>query len=193
MLVATSFVSFIFVFSSTAQYTGKCVESLEIQGNRRLTDEELLRYIKTRPGDKYDEARVQQDLQSLLKTGQFDPPTTRVVVQRGGRDGAFVIFEVRERPIVEEVHFSGLHYVSVQEIIAELRSRKTIIEINEAYNPVKVRKIGEIIRKYLAERGYADANVSISEDEVSATSVILKFQIDERPDVDEDDVGGGRR
>ena len=32
------------------------VETVDIQGNRRLRDDDLLYYIKTRPGDVYDQA-----------------------------------------------------------------------------------------------------------------------------------------
>lgn len=187
VLTAVTCICFVFVSGAAAQYAGKLVETVDIQGNRRLTDEELLKYVKTRPGDKYEDVRVQQDLQALNQSGQFDPTANRVVVEEGARGGVYIIFEVKELPVVTELHFSGLHYVSEQELLAEFRERKTAIEINEIYSPVKVRKVVGIIREYLATRGYADAQVSVGEEEVSATSVTLTFRIDELPDVDEDD------
>jgi outer membrane protein insertion porin family len=187
MLSAAALVSLLLVSGATAQYAGKIVEGVDIQGNRRLTDEELLKNIKTRPGDKFNEARVQQDLQSLVQTSQFDPTSTKVIVEAGARGGVYVIFEVRELPVVAQVHFTGLRYASEEEILGQLREQKTVIEINEPYNPTKVRKIVGIIREYLAKRGYPHATLFVSEEEVSATSLILTFRIDELPDVDEDD------
>ena len=40
------------------------VESVDIQGNRRNRDEDLLYYIQTRQGDVYDAAQAARDLQS---------------------------------------------------------------------------------------------------------------------------------
>ena len=37
------------------------VESIDIQGNRRLRDDDLIYYIKTRPGDVYDPAALERD------------------------------------------------------------------------------------------------------------------------------------
>jgi outer membrane protein insertion porin family len=184
-LFFAAFVSVLFV-STAAQQGGKLVESVDIQGNRRLTDEELLKFVKTRPGDRYEDVRVQQDLQSLNQTGQFDSTANRVVVEEGARGGVYIIFEVKEMPVITEVHFTGLHYASEDEILGQLRERRTVVEINEPYNPTKVRKVAGIIREYLAKRGYPDATVFVTEEEVSATSLTLTFRIDELPDVDED-------
>ncbi len=38
------------------------VESVDIAGNRRLRDDDLLYYIKTRPGDTYNQAQLERDL-----------------------------------------------------------------------------------------------------------------------------------
>ena len=44
----------------TASAFQQVVESVDIQGNRRLRDEDLLYYIKTRPGDQYDPAALER-------------------------------------------------------------------------------------------------------------------------------------
>ncbi len=48
------------------------VESVDIQGNRRLRDDDLLYYIKTRPGDVYNQAQLERDLRELLSLNFFD-------------------------------------------------------------------------------------------------------------------------
>ncbi len=68
------------------------VESVEIEGNRRLRDEDVLYYIQTRPGDAYNEAQVQRDYQALLNLPFFDKTETRVATDDGPRGGKIVIF-----------------------------------------------------------------------------------------------------
>ena len=70
------------------------VESVDIQGNRRLRDEDLLYYIKTRQGDIYDPAALERDLRELLSLNFFDKTATRVLTEDGIRGGVNVIFEV---------------------------------------------------------------------------------------------------
>src|SRR5438093_457576 len=75
-----------FTSSILAQRT-KLVETLELLGNRRLIQEEILRYIKTRPGQEYNEKQAQEDLQSLLRLGQFNALRTKVSTEVGVRGG----------------------------------------------------------------------------------------------------------
>jgi len=62
----------------TAQTPQQIVESVDIQGNRRLRDEDLLYYVKTRAGDVYDPAALERDLRELLSLNFFDKTKTRV-------------------------------------------------------------------------------------------------------------------
>src|SRR5258708_20970527 len=83
------------------------VESVNIQGNRRLRNEDLLYYIKTRPGDVYDPAALERDLKELLSLNFFDKVKTRVLTEDGIRGGVNVIFEVSELPIIRDLQFKG--------------------------------------------------------------------------------------
>lgn len=47
--------------SSTNGNAQQLVESVDIQGNRRNRDEDLLYYIKTRPGDTYNPKQLEAD------------------------------------------------------------------------------------------------------------------------------------
>ena len=93
--------------SAEAEKVQQIVESVDIQGNRRLRDEDLLYYIKTRQGDVYDPAALERDLKELLSLNFFDKTATRVLTEDGIRGGVNVIFEVRELPIIRDLQFKG--------------------------------------------------------------------------------------
>lgn len=172
--------------SNIVAQQSKLVENLDIQGNRRLTDQELLQHIKTRVGEQFDEKQMQADLQSLLKLGFFNKSQTRVLTEPGRRDGVNVIFEVMELPLIAELNFDGLRYVTEKEILAELREQKIEIETETPYDLVKIRKARQAIRYYLNKRGFMEANVEILEEDVTATTLKVTFRIDELPNDDED-------
>ena len=179
--------AFLFVTNVVAQQRGKLIEAVDIIGNRRLTDEEILKHIKARPGQRLDEKQLQADLQSLLKLNLFHTTHTKVLTEVGVRGGVNVIFEVYELPLIVELNFDGLRYVTKEELLAELREQKTEVAANSPYQPEKMRKAQQVILEYLVKkRGFSDAKVGVMEEEVSATTVKVSFVIDELPNDNEE-------
>lgn len=155
------------------------VESVDIQGNRRLRDEDLMYYIKTRPGDVYDPAALERDLRELLSLNFFDKTATRVLTQQGARGGVDVIFEVKELPVIRDLTFSGLKAVQESDVLKAFREQRVGISKESIYDPVKSRVAIRVLRELLASKGYPNAKVDVSEEEISATSIALNFNIDQ--------------
>jgi outer membrane protein insertion porin family len=155
------------------------VESVDIQGNRRLRDDDLLYYIKTRSGDVYNQAQVERDLKELLSLNFFDKTATRVLTEEGIRGGVNVIFEVRELPIIRDLQFEGLKAVPESDLLKAFREQRVGISKEAVYNPVNAQKAIRVIRELLASKGFPNAKVTVKEEEVSATSTAITFEVDQ--------------
>ena len=155
------------------------VESVDIQGNRRLRDDDLLYYIKTRPGDVYNPAQLERDLKELLSLNFFDKTATRVLIEQGVRGGVNVIFEVKELPIIRDLQFQGAKAVPESDILKAFREQRVGISKEATYDPVKARNASRILRELLAAKGYPNATVKVIEEDVSATSVAITFDVDQ--------------
>ncbi len=155
------------------------VESVDIQGNRRLRDEDLIYYIRTRPGDTYDPAALERDLRELLSLNFFDKSATRVLTTDGVRGGVNVIFEVREWPIIRDLQFVGNKALPESDILKAFREENAGIAKERIYDPVKGRGAIRILRELLASKGYPNSTIVIKEEEVSATSIALTFEIEQ--------------
>ena len=155
------------------------VESVDIQGNRRLRDEDLLYYIKTRAGDVYDAAQLERDLKELLSLNFFDKTATRVLTEPGVRGGVNVIFEVRELPIIRDLQFEGLKAVPESDVLKAFREQRVGISKEAVYNPVNAAKGIRVIRELLASKGFPNAKVTVKDEEVSATSTAITFEVDQ--------------
>src|SRR5437870_862059 len=123
--------------SRAAAVSQQVVESIDIQGNRRLRDEDLLYYIKTRAGDTYDPAALERDLKELLSLNFFDKTATRVLTEDGIRGGVNVIFEVRELPIIRDMVFHGLKAVPESDVLKAFREKRVGVSKESVYDPVK--------------------------------------------------------
>jgi outer membrane protein insertion porin family len=162
-----------------ASKTQQIVETVDIQGNRRLRDEDLIYYIRTRPGDVYDPAALERDLQELLSLNFFDKTATRVLVTDGVRGGVNVIFEVREWPIIRDLQFTGLKAVQESDVLKAFREQRAGIAKESVYDPVKARSGVRILKELLASKGFPNAKIEVKEEEVSATSVGITFAVDQ--------------
>ncbi len=165
--------------TATATQQQQLVESVDIQGNRRLKDDDLLYYIKTRPGDVFNQQQLERDLQELLSLNFFDKVKTRVLTEEGVRGGVNVIFEVAELPIIRDLQFEGLDAVPESEVLKAFREQRVGISKEAIYNPVNAQKGIRVIREQLASKGYPNAKVTVRDEEVSATSTAITFDVDQ--------------
>ena len=165
--------------TETTNNQQQLIEEVDIQGNRRLRDEDLLYYIKTRPGDVYSQAQLERDLRELLSLNFFDKVATKVLTEPGVRGGVNVIFEVVELPIIRDLQFEGLKAVPESEVLKAFREQRVGISKEAVFDPVKAQNATRILREQLASKGYPNAKVTVREEEVSATSTAITFVIDQ--------------
>lgn len=155
------------------------VENVDIQGNRRLRDDDLLYYIKTRSGDVYDPVALERDLKELLSLNFFDKTATRVITTEGVRGGVNVIFEVKEWPIIRDLQFTGLKVVPESDVLKAFREKRVGVSKEAVFDPVKARNGTRILRELLASKGYPNAKVAVKEEEVSATSIAVTYEVEQ--------------
>lgn len=174
-----------------AQQAGRPVEELIVAGNRRLTDEQLIAHLRTRPGDVFSETTVRRDLRALLDLGTLDTAETRVSVEAGLRGGVVVIFTVVELPVIRSVTFKGLKSLSTSEVLSALEGRPRGLRREGVYDPARVADARRAVIELLAARGYKQATVDVEVEALSAVSVEITFVIKEGPP-SRRDAGPGR-
>ena len=174
-------ISALFIASPSlrAQTQQRLVESVDVQGNRRNRDEDLLYYVQTKPGEPFSAEQAQRDLQTLLALGFFDKTEARVEIEDGARGGVNVIFHVKELPIIRDIQFEGLHSVAESDILKAFRERRIGVSKESIFDPVKVQNSIRVIKELLAARGHPNATVEINRDDVSQTSIAITYVIKE--------------
>jgi outer membrane protein insertion porin family len=165
--------------SAQAQTQQPLVESVDIQGNRRNRDEDLLYYVQTKPETPFNREQAERDLQTLLALGFFDKSEARVETEPGARGGVNVIFVVKELPIIRDIQFEGLKSVAESDVLKAFRERRVGVSKENTFDPVKVQNATRVIKELLAARGRPNATVEARTDEVSLTSTAITFVVKE--------------
>jgi len=156
---------------------GRQIEAVEIVGNRRFSAAEILHWVKTRPGDLLSVPQVARDLETILATGYFNKASTRVITEEGVRGGVVIRFEVFELPLISEVKFEGLKFLTEAAILDALLKENIDVRTGAVYDPAKVRSAVRLIRNLLESKGQGNANVEVRNENVTATAIVLTFVI----------------
>jgi outer membrane protein assembly factor BamA len=160
-----------------AQRASRLVEEVAVIGYRRQSKEDILKHVRTKPGEVYSWKQVQRDLQSVLALGVFDKRETRVLQETGLRGGVVITFEVVELPRIIEMRFRGLRHIKETEIIDVLRREHVNLEKDAVDDPVQVRQAIRVIRRFLMSRGWANPSVTVLREMLTSQSVSITFVI----------------
>jgi hypothetical protein len=162
---------------SPREAEGKSIRSIEVVGNRRLQDSEIIRLLKTEPGNQFSAEYAKQDLASLLSTGYFNPRGTSVTTEVGPDGDVTVIFEVQEMPLISEVRFEGLEKVTSSQILSALQNENIQLGPGAVYDLGKVKTVTGIIERVLEKGGQKAARVELRTEQTSFDRVSLTFVI----------------
>src|ERR687885_1066641 len=157
----------------------RLVEDVQVEGNRRLRDEDILYHVQTRRGDVFNPEQVKRDLQALLNLPFFDKTATSVETVEGPKGGVIVRFKVRELPVIRDLTFKGLHSITEADVLKAFREKSVGVSKEATFDPVKVNNAVRVIKELEAEHGHPNATISPNSEEISQTSVALTFDVDE--------------
>ncbi|MEO7040415.1 MAG: POTRA domain-containing protein, partial [Candidatus Elarobacter sp.] len=92
------------------------VVAVSVTGNAHIPTDRILAVVKTKVGDPFDPAIVQQDLRAITDLGFFADQAPPIIKQRP--DGVAVTFRVIENPVVTAIRFDGNKSVSADTLLA---------------------------------------------------------------------------
>jgi outer membrane protein insertion porin family len=102
------------IVSSSAQ--AQNVQSIQVEGNRRVEVETIRSYFKPGPGGALDQGRIDDGLKALIETGLFQD----VKISRAG--GRLVVVVV-ENPVIGRIAFEGNKKVKDEQLTSEIQSK----------------------------------------------------------------------
>jgi outer membrane protein insertion porin family len=90
--------------------------SIQVEGNRRVEVETIRSYFKPGPGDRLDQAEIDDGLKALIETGLFQDVK---ISHAGGR----LVVTVVENPVIGRIAFEGNKKVKDEQLTAEIQSK----------------------------------------------------------------------
>jgi outer membrane protein insertion porin family len=159
---------------------GPVIESIDFTGARRVPQDTLKAIISEKPGDPYSDEAIRRDYLLLWNQGRFDD--IRVEVEQG-KTGVIVHWILVERRVIRSIDYTGIHSVTVSEILDRFKERKVGLSVESQYDPDKVQRAVVALKEFLSERGHQYATVEPRIEQIPPSSLKVTFAVNEGPKV----------
>lgn len=147
---------FLLMLSSSCSYSSEMpgikVVSVEVEGNERISAEDILDLANTKPGEILSNDVIESDIEAIYSQGFFSYVDADVKPEG---EGAAVVFSVKENPIIESVNFSGNSLYTSEQLM-----NGALSQVGTVFNRKFLRKDLERIQDKYSSDGYVMARVS---------------------------------
>ncbi len=160
---------------SAAHGQTETIESVQVQGLVRMTNEAFAHAFGIRAGDPYDPARVKAAYKRLWALGIFDDIT--VEAETGPQGGEVLIVKVKERPSLVSVTYQDNKVLTRTTIEEGLKEKKILLDIGKPLNLKAVADAESELRVMLGQKGFLDPVVGHTIDTPTQSTVSITFKI----------------
>jgi outer membrane protein insertion porin family len=135
---------------------GRLVKEILIEGASLVSEESVRNSLRTKVGERYREADVQEDVRTLVQTGKFE--NVYATRQLDG-DQVVVTFTVVEKPEVESVEFYGNKKFSAKDLLEDVD-----LGPGSPMDRFAVNRGRDNIEQRYKDAGYSYAKVAVDEE-----------------------------
>ena len=161
--------------SEAEKAVGLPVTGIDVTGNRRVAKDDVLSYLRLKPGATFKVETLASDVRALWDSGFFDD----IEVDLGRNDrGVTLRFLVRERPNIKLIEFEGN-----DEIENDKLTEAVEVKTNTILSVPAVRRSVQKIKDAYAEKGYFLADVEQQIDPLRDNEVRILFKVREHQPV----------
>jgi len=116
IMVAIPVAASLAVLAVSSPAVAQTVDSIQVEGNRRVEVATIRSYFKAGPGGRLDQGHIDDGLKALIETGLFQDVR---INQAGGR----LVVTVVENPVIGRVVFEGNKKVKDEQLTSEIQSK----------------------------------------------------------------------
>ncbi|MCK4649519.1 hypothetical protein KAT51_08350, partial [bacterium] len=162
------------IITGGARAQGKIIKAIEVERNKNITRERILKVVETKVGDEYSLSALKEDLKRIYGLGFFSDVK---IDTSPFKEGIKVKFIVEERFLVGKIIFKGNKKIRKGTFLEEIG-----LKVDGVYSEKKVAETKEKILSLYKEKRYYQAEV---QEEVKldkeAGKVNVTFNIKEGP------------
>lgn len=150
---------------------GEDIESVKVEGNKRIDESTILYYIKSKPGTVLSKKQIREDIEQIYSLGQFKDIR---VETRETLKGLEIEFIVEEIPSIGDVEIVGNDKIDANDIREKIGLKR-----GATFNDHLILESNEEILKLYREKGYFFAQVKIDTESGQDNLVSVSIRVKE--------------
>jgi outer membrane protein insertion porin family len=150
---------------AAAQPRPGTVQAIDVVGNQRIEADTIRSFVLFRPGDAFDDDRLDRSLRTIFGSGLFRDA-------RIARVGDRIVVTVVENPLVNRVAFEGNRAIS-----SDILANEAQLRPRSVFTPQQAQADRQRILDLYARRGYFGARVEPRIIELDQNRVDVVFEI----------------
>lgn len=139
--------------------SAEVIVRIEIEGNKKVSQDTILFYMKSKVNGMFSEETLRQDFKSLWETGFFENIKFDL---RDAEGGKVIRIIVTENPMISKIIYNTGKKIKQNDIQEKLQEDNIVLTTFSHYNPVKMKRVEKIIQEMLLEKGYNDGKASVT-------------------------------
>ena len=151
------------------------ITAIEVRGNARVETEAIISALHSRRGQTLDKTTVQRDLRSLYELGYFSHIE---ILQDDSGTGLTLIVQVKEKPAIVAIKFTGLEEIKEEDLREQLRTKLFAIVDESA-----IADDVQMIERQYAQKGYYLVQVTHTLQPRGDNEQVLIFDVTENHEV----------
>lgn len=147
------------------------VAQITVMGNKRIEADAIERVIKTKPGDTYSAQNLSADLKAIYAMGYFDDVR---IDSQSGPDGKRIIFQIKEKPSIRDIRFTGNKVYSDEELQENIN-----LSSGSVLNIFSLKKNVSRLETLYREKNYQNVKVDYKIVPIETDQADLEFVVEE--------------
>ena len=147
------------------------IDSISVQGNKRIETDAILAVIESQKGAKYDQDTLNKDLRSIYQMGFFEDIRIDTEDSPGGKS---VAFKVSEKPSIGKITLLGTKKIDQKDLMEVLGIKKYSI-----INRKAIKDSIERLKDHYHQKGYYNVAIKERVEDIPNNEVALIYQINE--------------
>jgi outer membrane protein assembly complex protein YaeT len=177
-----------FSFERPSAKETSVVDSLEFIGLRHISSAAVAAQLSLHPGDRFDAAKLRNDLRTLGRLGWFSSIRVQEVSRTARnspiptpQEGLTLVLYFKEEPVLSRVEYSGSRLLSKSQIEKLLEEKKLTPGLGKPGDPAALHQIALAIRTVLNELGHPEALVQMRQEMKAHATLNVRFEIVDGP------------
>lgn len=147
------------------------VDTIEVEGNRKVEAEAITEKLTTRPDMMLDNYLLRKDLSRIYEMKYFEEVEA---YHKKSADKNILLFKLKEKPIISKITFDGNEEINDDDLKGQVKTKEfNILDISTLKNDVL------LLQKHYEEKGFFLALATYELKDNANGSVEVKFNIKE--------------